>query len=332
MAWSARITGTGSAFPSTILRNEDLSRMVDTSNEWIQTRTGILERRIARTGDPEESNSSFGYLAAQQALQMAGKKPEDLNQIIYATCTPDTLLPSTACWLQKKLGAKNAWAVDLNAACSGFVFGLATAHAFIQSGQAKTSLVVGSDLLSAFTNWTDRSSCILFGDGAGAAIVEQADLHHPHCILDTNLRSDGDQWDLFHIVAGGSNQEVTPEAYSQNLHKMQMKGKEMFKSAVRTLSEAALEILKKNKISLKELDWFIPHQAHLRILEAVAERIQLPRDKVLTNLERYGNTTSATVPSVLDENIRNGKIRSGDLILLNVFGAGLTSGSVLMRW
>jgi 3-oxoacyl-[acyl-carrier-protein] synthase-3 len=306
--------------------------MVDTSNEWIQTRTGILERRIARSGDPEESNSSFGYLAAQQALKMAGKRPEDLDQIIYATCTPDTLLPSTACWLQKKLGANRAWAVDLNAACSGFVFGLASANAFIQSGQVRTSLVVGSDILSAFTNWNDRSSCILFGDGAGAAIIEQTSLNHTHRILDTQLRSDGDQWDLFHIVAGGSNQEVTPEAYANNLHKMQMKGKEMFKSAVRTLSEAALEILERNQLSLNDLDWFIPHQANLRILEAVAERIQLPMEKLLTNLERYGNTSSATVPSVLDENIRNGKIRPGNLLLLNVFGAGLTSGTLLMRF
>lgn len=330
--FASKIIGTGSAFPASKVSNLDLSQRVETSHDWIVERTGIHERRLSTPGDSNEFNSSLGYLAATRALEMAGKTAKDLDQILYATCTPDTLIPSTACWLQKKLGASRAWAMDLNAACSGFVFAMSTADQFIRSGQVKTSLVVGADVLSAFTNWTDRSSCILFGDGAGAVVIEQTQAHSTSRILSSHLSSDGNLWDFFHIPAGGSNQEVTPEIYEKKLHKMQMKGKEIFKSAVLTLSDFAVRALEHNSLSIQDLDWIIPHQANLRIIEAVAKRLNFPMTKVLMNIERYGNTSSATVPTVLDEAIRSKKIQSGQTVLLDVFGAGLTFGSLLMRW
>lgn len=331
LLYSSQIIGTGSAFPRTRLTNRELAKKVETSHEWIIERTGIEERRISQPGNQDETNSSLGYQASLKALEMAGKSPNDIDQIIYATCTPDTLIPSTACWLQKKLGASRAWAMDINAACSGFVFALANADQWIKTGKSKTVLVVGADILSAFTNWSDRTSCILFGDGAGAVILEQTSFDNPNRILSYHLQSDGRLWDLFYIPAGGSNQEVTPEIYASNSHKMTMKGREIFKTAVRTISEYAQYALNSNGFSVSDLDWFIPHQANLRIIEAVAKRIDLPEEKVLVNLQRYGNTSSATVPSVLDEAVRDGRIREGQLILMAVFGAGLTYGSLLFR-
>ena len=330
--FASRIIGTGSAFPETKVTNDDLSTRVETSHEWIVERTGIQERRIAQPGNPKELNSSLGLLAAQRALEMAGKTANDIDQILVATCTPDTLVPSTACWLQHKLGARRAWAVDLNAACSGFVFGLATADQFIRNGSVKTSLIVGSDVLSAFTNWTDRTSCILFGDGAGAVVVEQVPAHSDRRILSSHLHSDGSLWELFHIPAGGSKMEITPEILSQNLNKMHMKGKEIFKYAVRTLSDFAVKAIESNGLTLDDIDWIIPHQANLRIIEAVAKRLGVPMEKVLVNIDRYGNTSSATVPTALDEAVRDGRIKPGQNLIMDVFGAGLTYGSILIRW
>jgi len=329
---ASRITGTGSAFPKTRVTNEDLSKRIETSDAWIRERTGIQERRIATPGNPDELNSSLGFLAATRALEMAGKKPEDIDQIIYATCTPDTLIPSTACWLQMKLGAKRAWAMDVNAACSGYIYGLTVADQFIRTGHVKTSLVVGADVLSAFTNWDDRTSCILFADGAGAAIVEQVPAESPHRILSTHLKSDGNLWDLFHMQAGGSRMEVTPEAHALKLNKMQMKGKEIFKAAVRTLAEYAVVALEANGMTVADVDWVIPHQANLRIIDAVAKRLDIPMKKVLVNIEQYGNTSSATVATALDEAVRDGRVKSGQIVLMDVFGAGLTYGSLLLRW
>lgn len=330
---AARITGTGAAFPEKRLTNLTLSKQVETSDEWIQQRTGIRERRIADPeGNPEEKNSALACKAALQALDMAGKSPLDIDAILYGTCTPDTLIPSTACWLQHKLGATRAWAMDVNAACSGFIFALSTADQFIQSGKHRTILVVGADLLTPFTHWGDRGSCILFGDGAGAAVVEATPTDSSRRILSSHLRSDGSLWELFHIPAGGSALEVTPERYAQKLHKMQMKGREIFKIAVRTLSEFALEAAHANQLSVQEIDWVIPHQANLRIIEGVAKQLGIPMDRVLINIDRFGNTSSATIPTVLDENVRNGKILPGHTVLMDAFGAGLTFGSVLLRW
>ena len=337
MEFSARINGTGSAFPARRITNDDISRELTrfgqtTNNQWIQERTGIIERRISNVQNEAETNSSLGARAALAALKMAGRNPKDIDQIIYATCSPDTLLPSTACWLQQKIGARNAWAMDINAACSGFVYGVVTAEQFILSGRSKTILVVGGEVLSQFVNWQDRTICILFGDGAGAAVVEQAPARSSQRILSSYLSSDGNLSTLFHIPAGGSSLEVTPERYAQNQHKMHMNGRELFKVAVRTLAECALRTLEKLHMLAIHLDWFVPHQANLRIIEAVATRIGFPMDKVIINLDRHGNTSAATIPTALDEAIRDGRIQEGQTVLTDAFGSGLTAGAMLFRW
>lgn len=331
-AFGSRIMGTGSAFPDTIVTNLDLSKRLETDDQWIRERTGIRERRISRKGDPSEDNSSLATRAALRALEMAGKTPQDIDMILFGSCSPDTIVPTSACWLQKKLGAHRAWGLDVNAACSSFVYGLATADQFIRSGQVKTALVVGSEKLSTMVNWEDRTSAILFGDGAGAVVVERTSIESPHRIISSHLGTDGNLWELFQVVAGGSNQEVTPEAHAQKLDKMNMKGKEIFKVAVKTLADFAVQALEANKMTLNDIDWVIPHQANLRIIEAVAKRLDLPMEKVLVNVDRYGNTSSATVPTMLDEAVRDGRIQSGHTVLMDVFGAGLTYGSILMRY
>ena len=337
MNFAARITGTGSAFPKNCVSNSDIVKKlaksgIETSEEWILERTGIYERRISDVENPKEQNSSLAFSAAQRALEMAGKSPEDIDQILYATCSPDTPLPSSGCWLQHKLGAHRAWAMDINAACSGFIYGLVTAEKFIQAGQVKTALVVGGEVLSPILNWEDRNSCILFGDGAGAAIIEQIPSDSSRRILYSHLLSDGNLWELLYVPAGGSNMEVTPERYAKKLNKLTMKGKEIFKVAVKTLADFALLALKKNQMTTDDLDWFIPHQANRRIIEAVADRLELPMEKILVNVDRFGNTSAATIPTVLDEANRDGRIKEGQMVLLDAFGAGLTCGSILMRW
>jgi 3-oxoacyl-[acyl-carrier-protein] synthase-3 len=336
-SYASRITGTGSAFPKTCVTNEDLVKKlanlgIETSDQWIQERTGIRERRIADLENPEESNSSLGVAAVGKAMEMAGKTPEDIDQIIYATCTPDTKLPSSACWLQHKIGAKRAWVMDINAACSGFVYGITIADQFIRSGQTKTALVIGAEVLTSINNWEDRNLCILFGDGAGAAVIERVDGDSPSRILTSHLLSDGSLWELLHVPAGGSKMVFTPERYFQKFHLAQMNGKEIFKVAVRTLTEFALRALNENQMTIEDLDWFIPHQANLRILEVVAKRLKIPMDKVVLNVDRYGNTSGATVPTALDEAVRDGRIKEGQTVLFDVFGAGLTYGSSLIRW
>jgi len=337
MGYAARITGTGSAFPENRFTNDDIARKlaklgVETNDSWIRERTGIRERRFSDIENPAEHNSSLGFAAAQKALIMAGRKAEEIDQIIYATCSPDTLLPSTACCLQYKIGASRAWAMDINAACSGFIYGVATAEQFVRTGQTKISLVVGGEVLHPFLNWKDRNSCILFGDGAGAAIVEQVSIDSEQRILSSHLLSDGNHKDLFSIPAGGSNMEVTPERYSLNLHKIRMNGREIFKIAVRTLADFAVRALKENRMTVEDLDWFVPHQANNRIIEAVAKRLKFPLEKVLINVDRYGNTSAATIPTALDEAVRDGRIKAGQTVLLGAFGAGLTYGSILLRW
>lgn len=335
--FASRITGTGSAFPETRVTNDDLVEKlaklgVETSDEWIRERTGIRERRISDLEDPKDSNASLGHAAATKALEMAGKTPDDIDQIIYATCTPDTKVPSSSCWLQDKMEAKRAWAMDINAACSGFVYGITIADQFISSGQTRTALVIGAEVLTSINNWEDRSVCILFGDGAGAAVVERVDADSPSRILTSHLHSDGSLWELLHVPAGGSKMVLTPERLLQKLHLVQMNGKEVFKVAVRTLTEFAHRALDENQMSVEDLDWFIPHQANHRILDAVAKRLNLPKEKVVLNLDRYGNTSSATVPTALDEAVRDGSIKEGHTVLFDVFGAGLTYGSTLIRW
>ncbi len=337
MSFAASIIGTGCAFPHQRVTNEEIVKRLErdhitTNDQWIRERTGIRERRFSDLENPAEHNSSLGVTAASQALDMAGRSPDEIDQIIYATCTPDTLMPSTACWLQHKIGAPQAWAMDINAACSGFVYALATADQFIRSGQTHTALVIGAEVLNPFINWRDRGSCILFGDGAGAAVVERTERDAPARILSSHLLSDGNLWELLYIPAGGSRMEVTPGRYTKNLHKMRMYGKEIFKVAVRTLAEFATRSLESNGYTIDDVDWFIPHQANYRIIEAVAKRLHCPMEKVVVNVDRYGNTSAATIPTALDEAVRDGRIQKGHLILLDSFGAGLTYGAILMRW
>jgi 3-oxoacyl-[acyl-carrier-protein] synthase-3 len=336
MKYAAKIIGTGSAFPERQMTNDDVVRKLtkfglETNDEWIRERTGIVERRISDVENESEVNSSLGARAAQKALEMAERKPEDIEQIIYATCSPDTLLPSTACWLQQKIGAHRAWAMDINAACSGFIYGVVTAEQFIRSGHSKTVLVIGAEVLSQIINWQDRTTSILFGDGAGAAVVEQVAARSRQRILSSYLSSDGTLSELLHVPAGGSAMEVTPERYAQNLHKIRMSGREIFKVAVRTLTECALRSLEQAHIRAVKLDWFVPHQANLRIIEAVANRIGISMDKVIVNLDRYGNTSAATIPTALDEAIRDGRIREGQTVLTDAFGSGLTAGAMVFR-
>jgi 3-oxoacyl-[acyl-carrier-protein] synthase III len=329
---SSFISGTGSAFPKRIVTNAELAQKIDSSDEWIRERTGISERRVAEPGNPDEFNSSLAYQAALKALEMAKKKPEDIDLILYATCTPDTLVPSSSCWLQQKLGAVHAAAVDLNAACSGFLYALTTADMFIRSGQSTCALVIGAEVLSSYVNWNDRSSCILFGDGAGAVVVERTEANASSRILSSHLGADGNLTDLIICKSGGSKLPVTHDILDAHLNKITMKGREVFKIAVKTLADYATKALESNGYTLSDLDWFIPHQANLRIIEAVANRLEFSMEKTLLNVANYGNTSAATIPTVLDRAVRDGKIKKGHLIVMDVFGAGLTYGSVCLRW
>lgn len=337
MNYGTRIIGTGSAFPEQLVTNEDLVQKlgalgVETSDQWIRERTGIHQRYLAKPDTPEEYNSAFGERAARQALEMAGKTPDDIDQIVFATCSAETQLPATACWMQEKLGARKAWAMDINAACSGFIYGLSIVDQFIRSGHTQTALVVGSEVLSPYMNWEDRTSCILFGDGAGAAVVERVPGDHPNRILSSHLGSNGAHADLLHAPASGSRMELTPERYAQKLHKAHMNGKEIFKVAVRTLADYAHQALEANQMTLDDVDWFAPHQANRRILDAVAKRLDVPPEKMLINVDRYGNTSAATIPTLLDGAVRDGRIKAGDTVLLDAFGAGLTFASMMLRW
>jgi 3-oxoacyl-[acyl-carrier-protein] synthase-3 len=309
------------------LTNFDLEKMVDTSDEWILTRTGIRERRMAA---PEEAASDVALRAAQAALESAGVKPGDLDGIIVGTVTGDMMFPATACLVQDRLGATRAAAFDMNAACCGFVFGMSTAHALISSRKMDRVLVVGVEVLTKFTDWSDRATCVLFGDGAGAAVMVPGEPGEG--ILGTYMRSDGALADLLHFPAGGSRQPATVESVQRGDHFIKMKGDGVFKYAVRAMEDAAHEVLKQANVPLEDVDLFIPHQANVRIIDAVQRRLKLPDEKVVVNLDRFGNTSSATIPIALDEAVRGGRVKKGDLVLLVAFGGGLTWGGVLFRY
>ena len=328
MARYAAITGTGSYLPETVLTNFDLEKMVDTSDEWIRQRTGIAERRIA---EDDTATSDLSVQAARLAIKRSQIDPLEIEVILVATVTPDTFFPSTACYVQKGIGAKNAAAMDISAACAGFLYGLDLANGLIVSGQYDTILVVGGEVFNNIVDWNDRNTCVLFGDGAGAAIVQTTE--EPKGILASYIGSDGDyaDIDLLGIPAGGSRMPVTSEAIDQKLDKIQMNGREVFKLGVRLMPEAAQRALSKANVSVEEIDLLIPHQANLRIIEAVGDRLGVPREKVYINVDKYGNTSAATVIIALDEAIQDGRAKPGDLILLVTFGAGLTWGSTLLR-
>jgi 3-oxoacyl-[acyl-carrier-protein] synthase-3 len=323
----SRITGTGSYTPEHVLTNLDLEKKVDTSDEWITERTGIRERRIA--GD-SETTSDLCLEASRRALHAADVKPADIDLIIVATMSGDMPMPSTAALLQKKLHARNAAAFDLNAACSGFLFGLATADNFIRAGMYKKILLVGAEMMSKFIDWQDRSTCVLFGDGAGAVVLESA--KGARGILSTHLFTDGSMWDFICLPGGGSQHPPSLKTMKDKLHFVKMKGNETFRVAVRALEKLVIDTLKENKIKPSELAMLIPHQANLRIIKATAERLNLPMNRVAVNLDRYGNTSSASIPIALDEVVREGRIKKDDYILLEAFGAGLTWASALIKW
>jgi 3-oxoacyl-[acyl-carrier-protein] synthase-3 len=327
--YKARILGTGGYLPEGILTNKDIEKLVETSDEWIVDRTGIKERRIA---PKNMATSDLAFHASQKALEASGLKPTDLDMIIFATVTPDQSMPNAACTLQAKLGAGTCVAWDLNAACSGFLFGASVANQYIKVGQYKNILVIGAEVLSRIVNYKDRDTCILFGDAAGAVIFSRAESTNASEILSESLLSDGTLGDLLTLPAGGSKIPITHEVIDQGLTNMTMKGREIFKNAIRTMSKCANEVLGAAGLTLNDVKWVIPHQANQRIIEGVAKQLDIPMDKIVMNLDRTGNTSAATVPVALDEAIRENKIKRGDLLLITVFGAGLTSGAMLLRY
>ena len=322
-----KISGLGTYVPPHVLTNADLEKLVDTTNEWILQRTGIRERHIV---EPGMGTSDIAEPAARAALAEAGLTPNDIGFIVVGTTTPDTVFPSTACRLQAKLGASRAWGFDLGAACSGFTYSLTTGWAMVATGAVEHALVVGADVMSSIIDYTDRSTCILFGDGAGAAILQNR--ASAHGLLTAVMGADGQKAKLLHMPGGGSRCPATAESVSARMHYLRMEGKEAFKHAVQAMLTAATEAMRRCEIDITKIKCVIPHQANRRIIDAVGERLGARPDQLFTNLDRYGNTSAASVAIALDEAVSSGKVQRGDLILLVVFGAGLTWGAAVIEW
>lgn len=325
----SRIAGTGSYLPEKVLSNADLEKLVDTNDQWIRERTGIERRHIAAD---DQTTTDLALEAAKIALTHAGKSAEDIDFIIFSTVTGDQVMPSSACVLQAKLGCRPIGAFDLSAACSGFVYGLSVADQFIRTGMYKTILVVGAEIIHRVVNYKDRETCILFGDAAGAFIVERAQPDDSHIILSSHLRAEGSLGDLFVLPAGGSKLPFSQNVLDNGDQYLRMKGREIFKNAVRTMSSVCQEALEFNQIPLDQVSWLVPHQANSRIMEAVANHFDFPKDKVISIVHEMGNTSAATVPVAFDTAVKDGRIQRGQLILLTAFGAGLTAGSCLLRY
>ncbi len=321
------ITGLGSFLPEKILSNEDLEQMVDTSDEWILKRTGIRQRRIVEDG---VATSDLAAKASLSALEDAKLSPSELDLIITSTVTPDHLFPSTSCYIQDKIGAVNAGAFDILAACAGFVYALSIAQGFISSGAMNNILVVGAECLSKFTDYKDRTSCVLFGDGAGAAVVQKS--KGDSGLLSFVLGADGSNADILILPAGGSRIPPSEETVKKRLHYMKIKGKEVFKLATNNLVHLIEKTLNKSGISKSEIDLLVPHQSNIRIIKAAMKKLDIPMEKVYVNIDKYGNTSSASVPIALDEAKRTNRIHDGDLVLLAALGGGLTWSSALLRW
>jgi 3-oxoacyl-[acyl-carrier-protein] synthase-3 len=319
----------GVAVPPGVLTNDDLTRMLDTSDQWIVERTGIRERHIAR---PDQSVAMLSCEASIKALDQAGLTPKDIDSIVLATATPDRLLPSTACDLQALLGADQAAAFDISAACPGFIFATSVAEGLIASEQSEVVLVVGAEKLSTITDFKDRSTAILFGDGAGAAVVRRTSGNDGRGILSPFLQSDGRLAPLLYIPGGGAADPISEKVVCERSHYMKMAGREVFKAAVLAMAEACDEALRRAGITAEEVDLLIPHQANVRIIEATAKHAGMPMDKVMVNVDRYGNTSSASIPLALDQAISEGRVKPGALLLLVAFGAGFTWGSAVIRW
>ncbi len=321
------IAGIGSYVPEKVLTNFDLEKIVETSDEWIRTRSGIRERRIA---DENVATSDLSVIAAQKAIKNAGIRPDEIDAIILGTATPDMLFPSTACIVQSQIGASKAMAFDISAGCSGFLYGLGIADSMIKNG-FDNILVIGAETLSKVMDFTDRATCVLFGDGAGAAVVKKKN-DDSSGIIASYFRAEGADWKLLYQPAGGSRIPASLKSVEERLHYIKMEGNEVFKLAVRAMIESALETLKRANVSSKEVSLLIPHQANIRIIEATAKRLHIPMEKVYVNLDKYGNTSAASIPIALDEALSNGRIKPGDLVLMVAFGAGFTWGGVLLKW
>ncbi len=323
----AHITGWGTHVPEKVLSNDDLSQIVDTNDEWIQSRTGIRQRHIASDG---ESTASMGALAALRALDVAGIPPSEVELIIVATSSPEHIFPSTASLIQDHIGATKAGAFDLSAACSGFIFAVNMAAQAIRTGSINTAIVIGSETLSRLVNWQDRGTCILFGDGAGAFVLQASD--QPGGVLSAVMRSDGSGGELLTIPAGGSKLPASEETIAQGLHYIQMNGREVFRFATRVMAQATEEVLEQAGLSLAETQWVIPHQANQRIIETAARRLKYPLEQVVINLDRYGNTSTASIPLATVEAVEDGRLKPGDQVVFVGFGAGLTWGAMAVEW
>ncbi len=324
---SAIISGTGMSVPERVVTNQDLERIVDTSDEWITTRTGIKERRIAGDGD---SLSQYCIDASRRALDAAGVSPKEIDLIVLATVTPDMPIPATACVIQHALGCENAAAFDLSAGCSGFLYAQSVAKQFLLTARLWHVLVIGAELLSKYVDWTDRTTCVIFADGAGAVVMSQG--HAPRGVLASALHTDGEKADYICMPGGGVVHPPGQAMIDQRLHYIQMRGNETFKMAVRCIADVCQEVLSAAGLTSSDVDLFVPHQANRRILDAITVRLELPPERCYVNIDRYGNTSSASIPIALDEAVRNEKIKRGDILLMAAFGAGLTWGASVLRW
>jgi 3-oxoacyl-[acyl-carrier-protein] synthase-3 len=324
----ARITSLATYVPPRVLTNAELEKLVDTSDEWIMQRVGIRERHIV---DPGVATSDLAREASLKAIKQAGLTPDDIDFIVVGTTTPDTLFPSTACVLQDMIGAKHAWGYDLVAACSGFIYALTTGATMVSSGASKRALVVGADVMSSIIDYTDRTTCVLFGDGAGACVVEASD-DDSIGVLDFENYVDGSGGPALCMPAGGSRLPASRDTIDKRQHYVKQDGQVVFKFAVRNFEEVSRRVLERNGINACDIDLFVPHQANSRIIDAAAERLGIPAAKVIKNLDRYGNTTAATIPLALNEAIEQGRIKKGDLVLMASVGAGFTVGAILVRW
>lgn len=319
----SRVAGTGGYLPEKILTNSDLEKMVETSDEWIRERTGIEQRHIVTKA---QTTCDLGFEAAKKAIEMAQIDPQSIDLILVATTTPDKIFPSTACLLQQRLGIKGCPAFDVQAVCSGFVYALSVADQFIKTGMSKRALVVGAETLSRITNWEDRNTCVLFGDGAGAVILEASE---EMGILSTHIHADGEYEELLHVPSGPSKLPKTDDIAERT---MAMKGNEVFKVAVNTLSKIATETLNANHMKKEDLDWLVPHQANLRIINATARKLKLTAEQTVVTVNKHANTSSASIPLALDEAVRDGRIQRGQVVLMEAFGGGFTWGSALMKF
>ena len=323
----AGILGTGHSYPEGILTNADLAKIVETSDDWITTRTGIKQRRKAAPG---EYTSLFAVRAARQAIERARLDPSDIDLLLCATVTPDQILPSTGCIVQAELGANNAAAMDIVAACSGFLYGVSLADSMIRTGQVRHAVVVGAEILTQYVDYTDRQTCVLFGDGAGAAVL--GPVESGRGILASKIKSDGRYEEQLFSPGGGTRKKPTAETLAAGDHFFKMKGNELFKVAVRSMAEISREVLESAGVKASDISLFIPHQANQRITEAVAERLNVDHSRVYSNIAVHGNTSSASIPIALDECVASGRVKEGDLVLMTSFGGGVTWGAVLMRW